>query len=201
MAQDYGGKSVNIKHEDMRVVKTKGSLLQSFFKLLSEKTFEEITVNELCQEAGVRRATFYKHFEDKNDFLFKAVKMLRERFDSLIWKKSKPGSTKQYYVEYVRGLIVYINEHFTAARNILASNLTEGVIHIIAIQNYEETRSRLEKSVNDGISIPASVESTSLMLVGGVAQIIIDWVAKDRPVPVEKLFIEIEALVSALIRD
>ena len=189
------------KKEDLRVVKTKNSLNEAFFELLSKKTFEEITVNELCQAAGVRRATFYKHFEDKNDFLFKAVRMLRVKFDTTVWQGDKPGTTKKYYVEYVRELVLYIDEHFLAAKKVLQSNIRENIVHIIALQNYEETKERLEKSLMEGISLPASVESTSLMLVGGVTHILINWIVNDRKDSIEYLSKEIEALVSALIKD
>ena len=162
MASDYNAKGIP-KREDMRVVKTKNSLLNSFFELLSEKTFEDITVNELCKLSNVRRATFYKHFEDKNDFLFKVIKMLRVKFDTTVWKTDKPTATKDYYVKYVRKLISYIDEHYLAAQNVLQSNIRETVVHIIAMQNYEETRERLERSVKTGIILPATVESTSLM--------------------------------------
>ncbi|MGM9592680.1 MAG: TetR/AcrR family transcriptional regulator [Oscillospiraceae bacterium] len=43
--------------------------MDAFEDILSEKTFDDITVNELCQKALIRRPTFYSHFEDKYDFL------------------------------------------------------------------------------------------------------------------------------------
>lgn len=39
------------------------------FSLLKKKSFDDITVLEICEYAGVHRATFYKHFVDKYDFL------------------------------------------------------------------------------------------------------------------------------------
>ena len=57
------------KKTDLRVLKTKQALRNSFIDLIREKTFESITVNELCDQAMVRRATFYKHYADKYDFV------------------------------------------------------------------------------------------------------------------------------------
>jgi AcrR family transcriptional regulator len=70
--------------EDLRVKKTKKALYDAFMTLLSEKQFEDITVNELCDAAGVRRATFYKHYSDKFDFLTAYVRLLRDRIDRMI---------------------------------------------------------------------------------------------------------------------
>ena len=41
----------------------------TMFELLSRKSFEEITVNELCQQSNYPRATFYNYFDDKYDLL------------------------------------------------------------------------------------------------------------------------------------
>ena len=56
------------KRIDLRTQKVYSSLIEAFKNLLIEKSFEEITINELCDRACTRRATFYKHFSDKYDF-------------------------------------------------------------------------------------------------------------------------------------
>ena len=42
---------------------------EKMFMLLSEKSFEEITVGQLCETAQYPRATFYNYFDDKYDLL------------------------------------------------------------------------------------------------------------------------------------
>lgn len=41
----------------------------TMFELLSMKSFEKITVNELCQRSNYPRTTFYNYFDDKYDLL------------------------------------------------------------------------------------------------------------------------------------
>lgn len=57
------------KKKDLRVQKTYRALMAAFEALMAEETFDDITVNELCARALIRRPTFYSHFEDKYDFL------------------------------------------------------------------------------------------------------------------------------------
>ena len=57
------------RKEDLRVTRTKKALTDMLRALLETKRFEDITVNELCEKAKIRRATFYKHFDDKYAFL------------------------------------------------------------------------------------------------------------------------------------
>ena len=56
------------KKLDLRAKKIYDALIKAFEELLEEKSFEEITINELCDRAQTRRATFYKHFSDKYEF-------------------------------------------------------------------------------------------------------------------------------------
>lgn len=59
----------NLKKEDLRILKTHKSLMTALFKLLELRNFNQITVNDLCEEALISRTTFYLHFHDKYDFL------------------------------------------------------------------------------------------------------------------------------------
>lgn len=54
---------------DIRVIRTHDQLTSGLIKLLSKKSFEDLSVSEICDTANVHRATFYKHFNDKYEFL------------------------------------------------------------------------------------------------------------------------------------
>lgn len=50
--------------EDARIRCTRLALDRALVALLQEKRLDAITVRELCDRAGVSRATFYRHYED-----------------------------------------------------------------------------------------------------------------------------------------
>lgn len=50
--------------ENIRITKTKNSLFTALSTLLDKKDIREITVIELCREAGVNKSTFYLHYKD-----------------------------------------------------------------------------------------------------------------------------------------
>ena len=54
---------------DVRVIRTYDQLSKSLISLLTKKSFDDISVSEICDSAQVHRATFYKHFNDKFEFL------------------------------------------------------------------------------------------------------------------------------------
>jgi AcrR family transcriptional regulator len=49
--------------------RTLTSLQKAMLTLLAVKSFEEISVQELCEKAMLPRATFYNYFDDKYDLL------------------------------------------------------------------------------------------------------------------------------------
>lgn len=50
-------------------IRTLSSFSSTMLLLLTKKTFEEITVNELCSLSNFPRATFYNYFDDKYDLI------------------------------------------------------------------------------------------------------------------------------------
>lgn len=70
-----------IKKLDLRVKKTYTQLLYGLLSLLKEKNFDDITVLEICNSSNVHRATFYKHFNDKFEFLNFCIQYLLEEIE------------------------------------------------------------------------------------------------------------------------
>ena len=185
--------------DDLRVIRTKKALSEAFIELLNSKTFDEITVNELCEEAGIRRATFYKHYSDKYDFLTAYTRSLRDRFESSVWKSKKPGPTKEYYVAYAKRLVLFISENSRAIDNVMQSSLFPSVMSVIVEQNYKDTCERLNASVASGMKLSATVEVTASMCAGGVANTVYNWLKNGKPISTEELAEQIGSVVAAAI--
>ncbi len=65
---------------DMRIRRTYNLLKTAFTQLLEERRYDDITVQELCTCAGIRRTTFYQHFGDKNEFVAWFLIDLQEQY-------------------------------------------------------------------------------------------------------------------------
>ena len=64
---------------DARIEKTKAALTYAFGQLLSEKSIEKITINELCNRANINRITFYNHYSDKYDFFSQLLQEINNK--------------------------------------------------------------------------------------------------------------------------
>ncbi len=65
---------------DPRVIRTRHMLRDALVALILEKGFDAITIQDITDKAGLRRATFYLHYRDKEELLFA---ILAETFDEL----------------------------------------------------------------------------------------------------------------------
>ncbi len=62
---------------DRRVQRTRELLLVALRELMSARGYERLTIQNLLDQAGVGRATFYTHFSSKDDLLATSVGGLR----------------------------------------------------------------------------------------------------------------------------
>ncbi len=65
LKEEQGKNSQTLHKEDPRVVRTRQLIQQAFIDLFHEKSFEEITIQEIADRATINRVTFYAHFQDK----------------------------------------------------------------------------------------------------------------------------------------
>lgn len=66
---------------DARVRYTERILKESFLSILREKPVNKITVKEVCDSAGLNRATFYSHYSDCFDLMEKIEGEILEVFE------------------------------------------------------------------------------------------------------------------------
>jgi|GEM_PF-282999 len=76
------------KKTDGRVLRTRNALGDALVALMQEKNFNDITVQQVLDRAGVGRATFYAHYSDKEDLFISDVEEFFTMVASLLKRKN-----------------------------------------------------------------------------------------------------------------
>lgn len=155
---------------DVRIVKSKESLMSAIIGLMGKKKLEELTISEICQEADVNRNTFYSHyssvrelFEEMNgkymEALFASAKVFDEPNDSTIKNlvnvldkmKEKGNLTKIIFSE--SNSIKHLN-------TLLQILFPTSIIDNLKIENL-------------------SLDECHAFLIGGITSLILRWIEND----------------------
>ena len=67
-------------------MKKMNAFTQALFALAKEKPVAKISIEELCVQTGVKRQTFYYHFDDMGDFISKVIVDLCKRRQATDYK-------------------------------------------------------------------------------------------------------------------
>ena len=102
---------------------------KALITLLGEKSFEYITVSEICKEAGVNRSTFYLHYENTVDLLNETARYLLDDFITYFSIDTKNITSKLEEIplnelnfisdEYLRPYLSYIKENMLVFSTVL----------------------------------------------------------------------------------
>jgi AcrR family transcriptional regulator len=78
---------------DRRIQRTRTLLRDALMRLIIRRGYDEITIQDIADEANVARTTFYLHFTDKDDLLFSTMRdVYEELFSSFEIKDGHPFS-------------------------------------------------------------------------------------------------------------
>ncbi|MBQ6426591.1 MAG: TetR/AcrR family transcriptional regulator [Clostridia bacterium] len=76
---------------DARVRYTQKMIRDALFDCLKEKPLMNVTVKEVCDRAGINRATFYYHYKDCNDVVEQLENSQIEEFRQIMSENEKFG--------------------------------------------------------------------------------------------------------------
>ncbi len=106
---------------DPRAVRTRDRLGDALIQLLLAKPFDDITVHEVLDRAGVSRSTFYEHYRDKNDLFLSDVDEFFETMSMFLVRRNDPSERVAPVAEFCA--------HVAQAREFYTAMLASGRMH------------------------------------------------------------------------
>ncbi len=92
------------KTESRRIQMTKALIRTALVELMGEKSFERITIKELCERADVNRTTFYLHYADQRSVLNDVKESVCRRTVAMISEAdfSDPTDFVEQFLKYIK---------------------------------------------------------------------------------------------------
>ena len=177
---------------DLRIQKTHKTLIDAFLQLLQVKKFENITVNELCEAAMVRRATFYKHFADKYEFFtFLIQSIQRDFYDNSGFSEQEENSAFPY-VDIIRFSLDFLDENETLVQSVLDSSAFPILLDLVSEQIILDLKERLEQEQNCNKKFLLSPELIALSYTGALTNIMRWWVSHKNQMTKDEIIVQVQ---------
>ena len=176
------------KKEDRRVQRTQQQLRGALISLIREKGFEELTVQDIIDRANVGRATFYAHFDNKDDLLVSGLEELRASLkDRQRVALARRATVDQKLFAFSHEIFAHTNEHrdlFRAMAGKESGAIIQRLWHKILVDLVrQDVKAILPR--DDDTSIPA--EALVQFLVGALFGLLMWWLDGKMRLSVEEV--------------
>lgn len=152
-----------------RVNRTVRDFENAMLALLEKAPFDQLTVDQICQEAMLHRSSFYRYFHDKYD-------LLEQTFDAQL---NTMIADKKSTDEIVDAALDYIDQHRELFHHLVATKDRPG-IHAEILQIISELILKRSKDQSNDLAIQAVAKSDqpelmSYMISGSINGAFMWW--------------------------
>lgn len=173
---------------DRRILKTQEALKKAVIELMTEKNFDDITIQDLSDRANVSRGTIYLHYLDKYDLLDKLIEShineLRERCEAAA------------EMDFISGSLIwteYFESNYSFFSMMLASKGAPFFRNRFLEFLLEEFKDEVDitKGINQGLNKDVIVRFVASAYVGVVEW----WFTNEKPIPHQDLAAQLGTLL------
>ena len=136
-----------MSRQQQKSMETKEKIFQAAKRILQKKGYEELSIKNICEEAGVSNGSFYHHFRTKDDLLSYYIEDQPTINPDLLELPENAAGVKEgiiqvylNYVKYCRELGVEFMSGYYDTKNqaLNAAIRTERPYPIVTVQTYVE---------------------------------------------------------------
>ncbi len=174
-----------ISKTDRRILRTRDTLGDALVALMHEKNFDDITVQDVLDRAGVGRSTFYEHYSNKDDLFLSDVEDFFEKFSTSL---TRNGASAQRLAP-----VCELFTHLREFREFYAALVTSGKLNdVLMLGQGFFARSIEERLRIAGVETDDTLRSARAHgLAGSLVSMLIWWIDKGMkvdPQEMDKLF-------------
>lgn len=170
---------------DPRILRTRQALYDALLALVTTQPYDAITVQAITDHAGVRRATFYMHFKNKEELLASVV---RQHFEEVVHQIEASAAEddfarKSTALPFII-LFRHVAHHHAAYRALMHSPAAYAVIKQLrdTIAAYIKEQLLLRRPAE---SLPLPIDILAQFVAGAEMSMLTWWAENDAPHPAE----------------
>jgi AcrR family transcriptional regulator len=178
-----------VEDTDPRILRSRRMLMESLLRLLSRKEFDDISIQEIADEATLNRATFYLHYPDKNALL---QAMTAARFRDLIARRGLSFTNCDHALRAIAlGVCDYLAETTGCPTQLTKMPLEGSIIPVVEGMFQEGAANHAMAPGAD----PNLLATTAAWAIFGAAR---RWYQTPDRIPAEQMAAKIEAMVKPI---
>lgn len=166
---------------DRRIIKTKIRIKDALFKFAVIKGMQNVSVQDIINEADINRATFYYHYKDKFDLLNEIVD---ETLEGLVNELVIPIQFKSFEdIIYppVLALFEHVEKHAKVYKIILSNNGLPEIRWKMLDIIKQSVQNNIAQSQEHRLEINLDKWFLENVVAGSLVALIVDWVENDLP--------------------
>ncbi|WEX78988.1 TetR/AcrR family transcriptional regulator [Sinorhizobium numidicum] len=170
---------------DRRVARTRKSLHRALISLILEKSYESITVEDICQAANVGRSTFYLHYTSKDNLKRSGLDSLRrELTDKTI---SRQAGRRHGIFDFSLAMFEHAGDHIELYRALAGGR--GGAVALGTIRQIlsDLVREELAVRMNEASSEAIPHELVVQYVVGAYMAVLTWWLDGGAKLPPERI--------------
>lgn len=190
---------MSLKKPDRRTSRTEKSLETAFLELVRLKGYEAVSIQEIVERANVARATFYLHYQSKDDLFFHWLARFNDSFNMGLsspdkWLGSQPTPQLIRFFQAPREQGDLNTILLTLGRD---GTFIFRQMDQLAAQTLERDLQQCFSQAHCAVPFPVLAQA-----IGGVLTRLISWwLDKRAPFTAEEMAVMAQRMIRALVRD
>lgn len=175
---------------DRRILKSQEAIKNAFIELMSKKSFDEITIQDIADRANVGRRTVYLHYLDKYDLL---DKLMEEHINQL--GETSEWACEEEWVDATLIFFEYFERNYLFFSTMLASKGAPAFRSKFLEFLTEKFKDEVDKGKNQGLSEDVIVKFAANAYVG----VLESWLKEGMPSPPETIAKQLGELLERIV--
>lgn len=175
---------------DRRIPKSQAAIKNALIELMTEKSFDDITIQDISDKANVNRGTIYLHYTDKYDLL---DKLMEEHINKL--RETSEWACEEEWIDATLIFFEYIERNYLFFSTMLASKGAPSFRSKFLEFLIEEFKDEVDKGKNQGLSEDVIVKFAANAYVG----VLESWLKEGMSSPPESIAKELGILLERIV--